>query len=623
MTWRPGITLRVALVLGLFAAVLLTAVTWYSSTRGSEALRAATTAGLVSTAVEKEQAVKAWVEDRMADLVILAGDPRLGEDVAVMRSGGRSARAARERLLDMLRARAGEGKKFSALLAMEPEEGLVVAATDPDEEGQYKEADPFFVHGLLGPHVRGPYYSLHLRGIGMTAAAPLLAADGRVAAVLAGRLQLDQLRAIITRRTGLEESDDVFLVNRQHLLVTQPRLMPEAAVLRRGIRTAHVQRCLEGESGSMEADDYRGVPVLAAFRWIPERQLCLVVKVDRAEALMSVVGLRRTLLLFGGGTLAVALASALGLGRALTRPVRRLTAAAVRFGGGDLDVRLEARHRDELGLLAGEFNTMAAALGDRERQLRQAADDLAVANRELEAFSYSVSHDLRAPVRAVDGFSRILLERHAAGLPEEAQRYLGMVRDNAAQMGALVDDLLRFSQPSRQPLEARPVAAGDLVAPALDELRHESEGRQLEISVGDLPPCHGDPALLRQVWANLLSNAFKFTRRRQVAEIEIGCREVDGVPAYFVRDNGAGFDMRYAHKLFGVFQRLHRADEFEGTGVGLAIVQRIVLRHGGRVWAEAEVDRGATFHFTIGTGGEAAHVGREPGGDPAGRGQSL
>jgi PAS domain S-box-containing protein len=234
-----------------------------------------------------------------------------------------------------------------------------------------------------------------------------------------------------------------------------------------------------------------------------------------------------------------------------------------------------------------------------EQRVIERTAQLEASNREMEAFSYSVSHDLRAPLRAIDGFSRILLEDWAPQLSPEAARYLRIVRENAQHMGRLIDDLLAFSRLGRQPLAKQSIAPAELVRQALESLRHEQQGRQVEISVGELPICQGDPTLLRQVWINLLSNAFKFTQGRAPARIEVGCVKQDGEQVYFVRDNGVGFDMQYAGKLFGVFQRLHRIEEYGGTGVGLAIVQRIVHRHGGRIWAEAEVDKGATFYFTL------------------------
>jgi PAS domain S-box-containing protein len=236
--------------------------------------------------------------------------------------------------------------------------------------------------------------------------------------------------------------------------------------------------------------------------------------------------------------------------------------------------------------------------------LQQRTAQLEVANKELEAFSYSISHDLRAPLRAIDGFSRIVLEEFAEHLPEEGKDYLKSVRGNAQQMGRLVDDLLTFSRLGRLPMLKKDLDTAKIVRQSLEDLSTEREGRRIDITIGDLPRCDAEPILLKQVWINLLSNAIKYTRGRAVANIEIGCRvdaDSPGKSTFFVKDNGVGFDMRYVEKLFGVFQRLHRAEDYEGTGVGLAIVQRIIHRHGGRVWAEAQLGQGATFSFTLGT----------------------
>jgi len=234
-------------------------------------------------------------------------------------------------------------------------------------------------------------------------------------------------------------------------------------------------------------------------------------------------------------------------------------------------------------------------------ELELSVRDLLGLNQELEAFSYSVSHDLRAPLRAMSGFSRIVVEEYAAQLPAEAIRYLSIVQANAEQMGQLIDGLLTFSRLSRQALSKQTVNTAELARQVVGELNAEQEGRQIEIIIADdLPPCQADPILLRQVYANLIGNAFKFTKKCDAARVEIGWQSLEnGMKEYFVKDNGAGFDIQYANKLFGVFQRLHRVDEFEGTGVGLAIVQRIIHRHGGGIRAEAEVDKGATFYFTV------------------------
>jgi light-regulated signal transduction histidine kinase (bacteriophytochrome) len=258
--------------------------------------------------------------------------------------------------------------------------------------------------------------------------------------------------------------------------------------------------------------------------------------------------------------------------------------------------------RDESGVSKGGVVVFQDVTARKlaEQHALERTRQLEAANKELEAFSYSVSHDLRAPLRAIDGFSRILLEEHAQQLSDEAQEYLGLVRDNTQQMGRLVDDLLSFSRLSRQQIKKQIVAPARIVQQCMEDLRGEQNGRRVEITVGDLPSCKADPSLLKQVWFNLLANALKYTRKRDAAVVEIGSRcDRPGERIYFVRDNGVGFDMQYIPKLFGVFQRLHRAEDYEGTGVGLAIVHRIVLRHGGRVWAEAQPDQGATFYFTL------------------------
>lgn len=275
----------------------------------------------------------------------------------------------------------------------------------------------------------------------------------------------------------------------------------------------------------------------------------------------------------------------------LTRslPLKDSEGRVVQWFGTNTDVD-ELKHAQE---------AVRQANAELEQRVIERTAQLEAANKELEAFSYSVSHDLRAPLRAVNGFARIVMDTYAPQLPAEAREYLEDICTGGEQMGQLIDDLLAFSRLGRQAMKSQPVETKRLVQMVLEELAPQREGRAFEIKIGELPVCSGDPALLKQVWFNLISNAVKYTRGRTPAVIEIGCQRIDAEDIFFVRDNGAGFDMRYVHKLFGVFQRLHRVDEFEGAGVGLAIVQRIIHRHGGRVWAESETGRGAIFQFTL------------------------
>ncbi len=310
--------------------------------------------------------------------------------------------------------------------------------------------------------------------------------------------------------------------------------------------------------------------------------------------------------LSAGLTLFLALASGLvgmSLARHLTVPITRLADTATRIAAGDITQEATVSGPKEIAALAAAFNSMTKQLRQTfenlELRVRKRTAQLEASNNELEAFSYSVSHDLRAPLRAIGGYSRIMVEQYGKTMPEEAARYLGHIAENTRHMGMLIDGLLDLSRSGRMPMRRETVPSAGLVAEVVERLGPERTGRNVQVSVGELPDCQGDPTLLRQVWENLISNALKFSRWRTEAIIHIGWERQDGEGVYFVRDNGVGFDMKYAGRLFGVFQRLHSPEQFEGTGVGLAIVQQIIRRHGGRIWAEAAVDAGAAFYFTL------------------------
>jgi light-regulated signal transduction histidine kinase (bacteriophytochrome) len=240
----------------------------------------------------------------------------------------------------------------------------------------------------------------------------------------------------------------------------------------------------------------------------------------------------------------------------------------------------------------------------RIRELNEALQkngtDLDLMNKELESFSHSVSHDLRMPLRLINKMAHVLLHDHGANLPGGAIEIINMIIDGTQEMGRLMEVLLTFSRVIRDPIKKRRVELQRLAREAIEELRDEQGGRVVEFVIEELPPCHVDRALFKQVFLNLLANALKFTRPREKAEIRIGCMETVGETVYFVRDNGVGFDMGKSDSLFVAFHRLHKPSEFEGSGVGLALVRRIVERHNGRIWGESEIDKGATFYFTLG-----------------------
>lgn len=239
-------------------------------------------------------------------------------------------------------------------------------------------------------------------------------------------------------------------------------------------------------------------------------------------------------------------------------------------------------------------------LREANQALAKRSAALEASNKELEAFAYSVSHDLRAPLRHMAGFTELLRKNAEASLNEKGRRYLSMILEAASRMGALIDDLLAFSRLSRAEAHFSTVSLDQVVQEAMTEVRQDANGRRIAWKVDSLPQWYGDRSMLRVALINLISNALKFTRTRSEAEIEIGCKErQDDRVVLFIRDNGVGFDMKYSDKLFGVFQRLHPQESFEGTGIGLATVQRIIHRHGGQVWAESKIEGGATFYFSL------------------------
>jgi signal transduction histidine kinase len=299
--------------------------------------------------------------------------------------------------------------------------------------------------------------------------------------------------------------------------------------------------------------------------------------------------------------------------RAISQPASELAEVA-RIVSRDKNYSLRAtplRSKTELAELIDAFNDMLAEIQSRDAELEQGraelekrvemrTSELAAVNKELEAFSYSVSHDLRAPIRHIDGFSMLLNQKYGSKMEPNALQYLNRIRDSAKHMGQLIDDLLGMARINRQEAVRRRVEISDLVAETIRSLQHDSDGRQIEWRTGELPQVECDPNLMRIVLTNLLNNAVKYTRNCEKTVIETGCLVQDHETVFFIRDNGAGFEQEYAHKLFGVFQRLHRPEDFEGTGVGLATVQRIIQKHGGRIWAEGKVNEGATFFFTLG-----------------------
>jgi light-regulated signal transduction histidine kinase (bacteriophytochrome) len=347
----------------------------------------------------------------------------------------------------------------------------------------------------------------------------------------------------------------------------------------------------------------------------PWQDLRLVVGLPAVWALAGVnEELRRNLTWLGLVALFAMLAAWYGAGTFLIQPLKRLTGVTAQLAGGNLQVRAgPAYPGGELGSLARAFDGMADALEARDAELKQAAEELRqrlrelnrrtleleAANKEMEDFTYTVSHDLRAPLRSMGGFARVMLEDLSGRLDADGERYLNIIHQEARNMGQLIDDLLALTRLGRRELTLGPIDMTELARRVWEDVRVGHKDRELEIEIQPLPGTLGDQAMIRQLLAHLLENAVKFTKGRRPAQIQVSGRSEGDEDVYCIKDDGVGFDMKYENKIYEVFQRMHPQEEFAGTGIGLAIVKRIVVRHGGRVWAESKAGEGAVFCFAL------------------------
>ena len=840
---RRGITFKLTLVFLTFAAVLLAGGGTLAYFAGRQITLGNMLTELKIASSEKQAALDEWVAHLRMDVVAMAKSPALVSDVQELLTavpGSLEGQAAHIRAAAELHARVGEGQPYLRWLVIEPLEGRVIVDSDGHEDGKYREDRPYFTYGRLGPYVQNLYFSAALQAPAMTISAPLMNAQGHLVAVLAARLDLNDMNAIIQRRTGDRQTDDAYLVNASAIFVTQPRFISDPAVLSRGVHTVAVQRCLAGQAGVVQADDYRGVPVISNYTWMDARNMCLVVELDQAEAFAPVATMGRWVALGSGIALGVVAVIAVALARTITRPVRELQSGAARFARGELDVPLAETPGDELGDLAREFNTMAAALSQERAQLRHRLErmyglssdlicalgfdgyfkevnpafervlgyrqdemltspfiefvhpddraatqavaatlaegqplagfenryrckdgswkwlhwnassdprdqliygmardvtdrkrvetevqvlssrneailgavpdiimqvdgqkvytwanpagieffgegvlgkeaafyfegeqdtyalvkplfdgkdetfyveswqrrqdgekrllgwwchvltdaegkvigalstarditeskkaevalqktlaDLERSNKELEQFAYVASHDLQEPLRMVSSYTQLLAKRLEGHLDRDTQDFIGFAVDGSNRMQRLIQDLLMYSRVTTRGRPYEPVDLHQVLGEAIANLQAAIAESGALVSNGDLPTLIADRSQLVQVFQNLIGNAIKFRKEGEAPRVHVTARSDGDEWVISVKDNGIGIDPKHFSRLFVIFQRLHGPQQYPGTGIGLALCQRIVARHGGRIWLESAPGQGSEFLFTL------------------------
>jgi signal transduction histidine kinase len=601
---------RITLLFVLLAIVPVVVMGFMAYYTGRQSIEQVEINHLLSTNLMKSSELTRWIEGNQQRMQELAQRPLLVQNAATMVAFDPAdqvynlARLSLEE--DHLIPRVKPAGGFTEMSVISPDKGIILASSDVMQEGKYYANQRFFAEAKTHTYTQGVFYSLPLQQTTMMVSTPINDRREKLVAVLAGRLDLRDLSTIMSAQSGLSKSEKTYLVNRSNFFVTEP-YSGQGYALKKTVRTEGVQAGLAGNDGVAFYNDYRNVPVIGAYKWLPEYNMCLITEVDQAEAYAPVNSMAGTMITIVSVLVLIVLAAGFFLARTITQPLARLVAGAAEIGRhGHLDRKIGTDARDEIGELSRAFDRMGmelkqttVSIDELEQRIHERTAQLEAANRELEAFSYSVSHDLRAPLRAIDGYTRILLEDYQPMLDDEGKRICAVISEGAHKMSDLIDDLLTFSRLGRAALNPSDIDMEAMARSVFQELTTAQSRKRIDFQVETLPPVPGDPALLRQVWVNLLSNSIKFSQKKKRAVIRVRGERSDNEIRYTVQDNGVGFDMQYVDKLFGVFQRLHSVKDFEGNGVGLALVQRVIHRHGGRVWAEGEIDKGATFYFTL------------------------
>jgi len=596
--------------------VLLTGLLSYRISK--ESLVQETVSFLVATNLLKSTRIKQWIDDATQNIVYAANLPFVrAQPVQGVGQNG-LAGAAQQQVAEALRRdyllpMVTQGR-FVELFILDPVEGEVLVSTDKKQEGKSKNTMPYFLQGRGGTFVDTIRYSMTLQQPTLIISTPIRNKGGQLVAVLAGRLNLQGLSAIMEERSGLRASEDTYLVNAQNYFITEPRYGKEYA-LRKTVYTAGVQAALQGRGGTAVYADYRGVPVIGAYLSLPERNLAIITEVDEEEYLAPIRHLQRIIFTIGSIMAIVSLLIGWLSAEALLQPLLRLVEAVKKMSADNLVFTENIPGKSEIAALAQAFASLAGRLRESlvsraaleeeiemrketEKQLESTLVQLNRSNQELEQFAYVASHDLQEPLRMVSSYVQLLAERYRDQLDERADKYIHYAVDGAVRMQALIQDLLDFSRVSTRGGAFAAVSCNQLLAQALDNLQAAIRRTGAVITADPLPVVMGDGIQIVQLFQNLIANAIKFCADPSpLIHVGVGATATHWLIS--IRDNGIGIDAKYADKIFVIFQRLHTREEYQGTGIGLAVCKRIVERHGGEIWFESTAGQGTTFYCTF------------------------
>jgi PAS domain S-box-containing protein len=739
------ITTKLTLVFVLFAAVLLLALSVPAYLYSRNVLLDAALTERISTSLEKQTALRVWVEDHKQQLSIAANARHIQTDLAMFirtQSSSNQAQALHETLRKDLVEWSGPERQLLSLMLIDAQSGQVLVSTRAGDEGKDVQDQAYYIQGRQALYVENPFLDPLDQIASMLISAPVYSTDGKtLLGVMVGRLNMASMTEIIQRRSGLNRSDDAFLINSAAILVTLPRFSENMPVLQSGFRTAAVDSCLAHNNGTLEALDYRGVPAIIVYHWLPDYQLCLIVKIDQEEAYADSRSLGGIMALTGIAILLLGSVIAWQVARSIARPILVLEHGAGQLGQGNLNYRIENESRDEVGSLGRAFNQMAADIASKEAQLhewsveleqrvqqrtqelhqsedryrmlsetspdmifvldlqsrvqyvntlgasmfgttaleatgqpaaqlfppdmlaeltaglknvietgepfamqselvtltgarwldtkwvalrdpqgqvnalmgvsrdvteaRQSAQalsqkalELQRSNSELERFAYVASHDLQEPLRMVSSYLQLLERRYKEKLDGDALEFIAYAVDGAARMKLLINDLLTYSRIGSCGKEFALTDCEKVLANVLKNLQVAIQETGAQITHTPLPAVMADGGQLEQLFQNLIGNALKF-HGPHTPEIQVGAVLLDGVWRFSIADNGVGIEPQYFDRIFIIFQRLHTREEYDGTGIGLAVSKRIVERHGGQIWIESQPGQGTTFYFSI------------------------